>query len=199
MTWNTVVYAATQVCKILMPNLLIPACQLHAHISRLIIMVTKRRKTGHTFTFLLCMKRNSNSINYKVLTGIRMLPTSPETRSPPLRSLTTDSTSSVFSPSDQDKSLQFLKNTPLEPLETDPISQLVVMFACQVSYLSAWSLIRSVACKIGHLSGRLLLTSVACKVGHSSGWLLVMLVACKVSRSSGRLLVRPVTRQVDCL
>ena len=78
-----------------------------------------------------------------------MLPTSPETRSPPLRSLTTDSTSSVFGPSDQDKSLQFLKNTPPEPLETDPIGQLVAMFACQVSFLSGWSLIRSVARKVG--------------------------------------------------
>ena len=88
-------------------------------------MVSKSRKPGHTFTFLLCIRRNSNSIKHKVLTGIQMLLTSPKTKSP-LRSLTTDSLSSVFSPSDQDNSLQFLKNTPPEPLETDPIDQPVV-------------------------------------------------------------------------
>lgn len=80
-----------------------------------------------------------------------MLPIPPETRSLPLRSLTTNSTPSVFGPSDQDKSLQFLKNTPSEQLETDPIDQLVVMFACQVSYLSGESLIKLVVCKVGCL------------------------------------------------
>lgn len=54
-----------------------------------------------------------------------MLLVPPKTKSP-LRSLTTDSMSSVFSPSDQGNSLQLLKNTPPKPLETDPINQLVV-------------------------------------------------------------------------